>query len=135
MLSSCPQSCRDFDELLPLARSDCIYPKRGAVVAIGNFFLGDSISGSVVGFTSSWIDCDSKNPQVSLVSQHCLRKELAWALHLGLPAIQVSLKHASNIKLAHVIAAFIKSEVAPFKVCCCFLTTFLLRFGCLRRCV
>ncbi|CDS40374.1 protein arginine N methyltransferase 5 [Echinococcus multilocularis] len=104
-LYSCPQSLHDVDEMLPLVGSDCVDPKKG-----------DSIGGGIVGFTSKWIDCDSKDTMVSRISEYCLRKELSWAVHLALPAIEVPLQHVNNIKLARVLTAFIKSEIASIKI-------------------
>ncbi|KAL5962050.1 Protein arginine N-methyltransferase 5 [Taenia solium] len=104
VLHLCPQSLHDVDEMLPLVRSSDVYPKKGTVI------------GGLVGFISKWIDCDSKDIRVSRISEHCLRKELSWAVHLALPAIEVPLRHDNNVKLAQLLTAFIKSEVASIKV-------------------
>ncbi|VDM17264.1 unnamed protein product [Hydatigera taeniaeformis] len=115
VLQLCPQSPHDVAEMLPLVRSDSIYPKKGMLYLILRC-LGDSICGAIVGFTSKWIDCDSTDPRISSISQLCLQKELSWAVHLALPAVEVSIRHDNNVKLARVLTAFIKSEMAPFKI-------------------
>lgn len=76
------------------------------------------MSECTVGYTSEWIDCDSPNEELSLLSQYALKRELDWAVHLSLSAIQVPLRHANNVKLAQLLTAFIKSQVAPSRVCC-----------------
>lgn len=49
--------------------------------------LTDGVSCQVVGQVSEWVDPDSPDPEVRRLSAAALKRELAWAAHLGLQAV------------------------------------------------
>ncbi|WP_411027544.1 hypothetical protein, partial [Salmonella sp. s54925] len=57
----------------------------------------------VVGKVSPWIDTDSYNESERKNSEQALLQEIAYAVHLGLPAIMVHLKKQQCINLAGII--------------------------------
>ncbi len=41
---------------------------------------------AIYGLVSTWIDPDSDDPELRRESEHCLRREIEWWAHLGMPA-------------------------------------------------
>lgn len=57
----------------------------------------------IVGKLSPYIDVDNPNPLLRKQFEEVLAQELAYASHLGLPAIMFTLRGNNNVNLARLI--------------------------------
>ena len=80
-------------------------PRPGAFTRTDLLLPGSDWSSLVVGKISPWISVDSKCEHTRKKSIAAMKQELAFAIHLSLPAIMVNLKGAENIQLAQVVNA------------------------------
>ena len=79
-------------------------PKRPGAFTRSDLLLpGSDWSSLVVGKISSWISVDSKCELMRKKSIAAMNQELAFAIHLSLPAIMTYLKGPVNIQLAQVL--------------------------------
>ncbi|KAF5400271.1 Protein arginine N-methyltransferase [Paragonimus heterotremus] len=83
---------------LPATRSDLVFKNEENLVK------------SLVGKISPTIDVDSDVETVRASSEVALRKELSWAVHLGLPAVNIRLLRPENINLARLLVNFVRNE-------------------------
>ncbi|KAA3680625.1 type II protein arginine methyltransferase [Paragonimus westermani] len=89
---------------VPVTRSDLVFKNEENLVK------------SLVGKISLTIDVDSGIESVRASSEVALRKELSWAVHLGLPAVSIRLLRPGNINLARLLVNFVRTEYVPIKI-------------------
>ncbi|XP_062607204.1 protein arginine N-methyltransferase 5-like [Saccostrea cucullata] len=65
---------------------------------------GQDWSTLIVGKTSPWLQLDSRVEVIRKNSEAGFKQELAFASHLGLPAILIQLKHGRNANLARCLS-------------------------------
>jgi len=79
-------------------------PQRPGAFTRSDLLLpGSDWSSLVVGKLSPWIKVDSKCDRIRTNSQAALKQELAFALHLSLPAICVRLTSGENMQLSQML--------------------------------
>lgn len=64
----------------------------------------------VVGKICPYLDCESSDLERRKMSEHILNQELAYSIHLALPAILIKLNRPNNINLARVISTKLTSK-------------------------
>ncbi|CAJ0928687.1 unnamed protein product, partial [Mesorhabditis belari] len=70
----------------------------------------------VNGQISTWIDCDSHDEQLALLSESEISKELNYACYLGLRNVTVHLKHASSPRLAAILRKWLWTKNAHLTI-------------------
>ena len=84
---------------LPFTRSDLL-------------LSSDQWTSYVVGAVSKWIAPDAKDAAVRRNSEACLRQELAWAAHLGLPAVVLPAAGAQSATYAGLVHEYLTTSSA-----------------------
>ncbi|XP_049813018.1 protein arginine N-methyltransferase 5 isoform X1 [Schistocerca nitens] len=84
------------DRTGPFTRSDLI------LSSSANLFFADW-NNMIVGKLSPYIDVDSPDDTYRKQSEETLAQELAYAAHLGLPAIMFTLRSANNVNLSRLL--------------------------------
>ncbi|XP_056010372.1 protein arginine N-methyltransferase 5-like isoform X2 [Ostrea edulis] len=70
---------------------------------------GQDWSTLIVGKTSPWLQLDSRVEVIRRNSEAGFKQELAFASHLGLPAILIQLRHSKNANLARCLSEQIQT--------------------------